>query len=181
MGWKKLKTHFNIRHTVHVKEGKICIGSAYVNDIVTIDVQTAMVRFDPMFESFAKDNCANLLAATKADVLALIQAPDEFERSIPVYEAHGCEIIQKLCEERGWPNVTHDGTLMYENQFFSSVKAAVEHAKIEFALSIKYANEGVDRAKAQLQQSKDYLNERQAALDALNAAYPQYECGVVAD
>lgn len=52
---------------------------------------------------------------------ALLAKPDTFAASIPVYTWDASyAIVSHQCEELGWPNVTHDGALMYRNTFFGA-------------------------------------------------------------
>ena len=74
-----------------------------------------------------------VFGASCSDILSLIAAPDVFEKSLPVYTPHEGEILEKYCEKYGWPNVTHDGILMYDNTFFkdktSAIKRGVEETE----------------------------------------------------
>jgi hypothetical protein len=44
MGWKNIKEHFSIQHIVHIKNGKVCIGSPYINDLIIINSETGEIE-----------------------------------------------------------------------------------------------------------------------------------------
>jgi hypothetical protein len=127
MGWKNVKERFNIDYIVAVEDGKILIGTPYIHDIASIDMATGAVS-DKKGWHFIKEHCPDLLFATDAEMLALINEPDTFSQSLPVYTYEGGEILEKQCEEYGWPNITHDGMVMYNNNFFKEKDDAIETA-----------------------------------------------------
>ena len=38
-----------------------------------------------------------------------------FDAFIPVFTYEGPNIINRFCEKPGWPNATHEGYMMYDN------------------------------------------------------------------
>lgn len=117
MGWKSVKDHYHIKHNVQVTADGMCIGSAYIHDIIV---------FKPWRKEFVKrydsgnEDLARIQREMDADLdklWELAQSDDVFEVSIPVYTWKGSEILERQCEKLGWPNVTHDGEMMYENTF----------------------------------------------------------------
>ena len=47
MGWKNVKEHYRIGHSVHVTEKGICIGSSYIPDIIIIAPDGTIERVEP--------------------------------------------------------------------------------------------------------------------------------------
>jgi hypothetical protein len=172
MGWKKLKECFEIGHIVQVTKEGICIGSGYVSDLVTVDPSTGAVAEHSTFSGFLKRECPALLAASAEEVLQAINAEDKFTAAITVYTYEGSKIIEKLCEEPGWPNVTHDGELMYENRFSTDKETVVQWAKRNAALGVKFAKEAVADAEKALSERQAYLAQCEAENAEINAAYP---------
>lgn len=121
MGWKSLKDHYRIGHAVQVTKAGIAIGSAYIHDIIVVAPTGKIVkRYDPgrgWSRNDELDRYQSEIDADPALARRLIEQPDTFERSIPVYTYDGADIIECFCEELGWPNVTHDGRMMYDNTF----------------------------------------------------------------
>lgn len=160
MGWKAVKEHYRIDHAVQVTEAGICIGSPYIHNIIVIDQEGAIVKDD---DRTLNDKLMGYQAEMKADpetLRRLTCQKDTFEASIPVYTYRGAEIIKKYCEQPGWPNVTHDGDMMYENTFFAERKQAVEAAKRNCEAAIMLG-------RMELADKQERLKQVRARLDQL--------------
>ena len=170
MGWKAVREHYRIEHLVQVVPGKgICIGSPYVHDIIVISADRGEVV--KRAEYFARNgNLARYLAEMDADpfkLAELVAAEDAFERSIPVFTYEGGAIIEKQCEELGWPNVTHDGLMQYDNQF-SPDAGLVRTWAIDSARSgIEWMTDDVAEQEKKLAEMRARLAKREADLAAL--------------
>lgn len=168
MGWKAFKEHYRIDHDVQIVPDKgLCIGSAYVHDIIVVGLDGVITR---VWGHRSGDNLARYeeeISVDPAKAKALLDQPDTFERSIPVFTYEGAEIIECACEELGWPNVTHDGRMMYENTF-SSDRAEVVRWAIRSARSgiEAWSDQVADLAKA-YSEARAHLTRRQADLRAL--------------
>ena len=119
MGWKNVKEHYNIVHQVQVTIEGICIGSSYIHNIIVIGHDgTIKKRYD---SGRSNDNLRRYQMEMDDDPIKLkelVISDDVFPpQSFTVYTYSGSKIIEKQCEEIGWPNVTHDGLIMYENTF----------------------------------------------------------------
>lgn len=118
MGWKQVKEHYKIEHIVHVTKEGLCVGSGYIPNLIVIDPESGKIVKRPDWAT--NDNIDRYIAEMDSDpekLKELIHAEDKFERSITVYTHDDGELLEKKCEELGWPNVTHDGMLMYGNEF----------------------------------------------------------------
>ncbi|UXC93147.1 hypothetical protein EGM87_22900 [Sphingobium sp. RSMS] len=171
MGWKAVRDHYRIEHIVQVTSAGICIGSPYVHDIIVISIDRGeIIR---RWGEPHRGELARYLEEMDADpfkLAELVAQPDTFERSIPVFTYEGGEIIEKQCEELGYPNVTHDGCIQYENTFSPDAGLvrvwAIDNAKA----GIKWMTEAVHEAQRELAQKIDRLNQRQADLAKLTGA-----------
>jgi hypothetical protein len=173
MGWKNVKEHYRIGHIVQVAEEGICIGSPYIHDIIVIGLDGAIKKRD---DRTSNDDLLRYQREIDADpetLKRLIEDPDTFSESITVYTYDGGEILEKQCEKPGWPNVTHDGCLMYENLFSTDkitvVKWAIENAKAAVKLTI----DSILRLEKQLSESQKLLSEFKADLEKLESEYPE--------
>lgn len=171
MGWKAFKEHFKIEHIVAIEKKGLCIGSGYCHDLIVINLTTGELFCNPTFNLIQRYPA--LLEATPAELLALLQQPDEFTASIPVYTFEDAQIFEKYCEELGWPNVTHDGCIMYENVFFADREKAVRKALACALSSVKYAKTYVERAEKELVEKQVYLQEQETIWREIQAAYPE--------
>lgn len=173
MGWKTLSEAFGIeKHIVCVTSKGICIGSGYVHDLVTIDPTNGALHENPTFNGFITKNYPELAKATPDALLALIQADDTFTDSITVYTYQDGNIIEKLCENPGWPNATHDGELMYENSFSTDKAKVIGWAKRNAELRVTHTGEALTRTKDQLASIERDLECARAAVAKLEADYP---------
>jgi hypothetical protein len=130
MSWKNVKDHYRIGHIVQVREGKICIGSAYVSDLIMVSFD-GEVSWGPLGPSKNDEHARyhSEMTSDLAKLRELIEAPDSFANAIPVYTYDGGDILEKQCEALGWPHVTHDGCLQYENTFSADRTEVIEWAK----------------------------------------------------
>jgi hypothetical protein len=172
MGWKTFKERFGISHIVQVSERGICIGSGYVGDLVTVNVTTGAVSENSTFEGFLRREYPALLDAGKEAILQAIQAEDVFDAGIVVYTFGDGRVIEKVCEQPGWPNVTHDGQLMYENRFSTDKATVVGWALRDAQLGERFARDAVADAEKTLEERRAYLARCEAELAELRAAYP---------
>ena len=136
MGWKKVKEHYGIKHIVQVDSrsdyGKvpcILIGSPYISDIIVIRVSDAKILKHNTSKRYINELLYDLQQRLDEDekngtLKRLIDEQDTFERLLPVYNIQRRRIVKMYCESYGYPNVTTDGQLMYENTFASQLRAA---------------------------------------------------------
>lgn len=133
MGWKSFKEHFQIEHNVQVRDGFILIGSDYVSDLAKVNIMTGEVIRNENFTTFLPKYYPHLLDIPAIDILAVLAQKDYFLRDIPVYTYENGGIIKRYCEEFKYPNVTHEGYMMYSNKYSTSRdvvhKWAVEREK----------------------------------------------------
>lgn len=172
MGWKTLKTHYRIKHNVHVRSEGFCIGSPYISDIIVINRGGKIIKGN---EDHANHDLNRYLAEMKADPAALlkvIQADDVFEKSITVYTFSGAKIIEKQCEKLGWPNVTHDGEMMYENSFSPNKSKVVKWAKENARCGIEWRTMRVAEIKEELATMEMSLAEVENNLKTLESEFP---------
>lgn len=168
MGWKNLKEHFRIRHIVCVTKAGICIGSPYVHDLL-------VVKADGTFQKPHQDIGENddlrryrtEFAADPAKVRDLLNRPDTFAASITVFTYEMGEIIEKQCEALGWPNVTHDGLLMYDNEFSDDRDQVVVWAEQNAACGAKSLRETIVYIDGEQRQRRERLAEYEGAIAKL--------------
>jgi hypothetical protein len=171
MGWKAIKEHYRIGHSVQVVEGKgICIGSPYVHDLMVI-ADGVLVKWDDPVRGWGRnadlERYRTEMQADPAKLKELAEQPDTFERAIPVYTYQGADIIECACEKLGWPNVTHDGRMMYENTFSTDRAKVIRWAIRNAEAAIENWTEIVDDRQRAADEARQVLAERQDNLVAL--------------
>jgi hypothetical protein len=149
MGYKNVKEHYDIKHIVEVCDEKqyggrcICIGSPYRHDIIVIRIHDAKVvkQYNEYWNP--NENLARYNEALKKDekngvLRKLIETPDTFTKSLPVFTIEKGMVIRDVCEEYGYPNTTHAGAKMYENTHFETRKEAYAYLLETTSNNIRY-------------------------------------------
>lgn len=156
MGWKNIKEHYNILHIVTVREKGICIGSSYVHDIAVINPDTGVVTQNLSLRGIAEEY-PELFNAKPEEILKLIKSPDSFDISLIVYTYEGGHVVEKQCEEYGYPNVTHDGLVMYKNTFSEDIGKVTEWAINDAKAGARYYKDEIKKAEKKLIQDRELL------------------------
>ncbi len=171
MGWKNVKKHYRIDHFVCVTDKGICIGSGYIHDIIVLNPWKKTIT-ETMGPS-NNDKLARYLQEMRADqdkLWALIEEKDTFEVSLPVWTYKGGDIVELACEKREWPNVTHDGQMMYENLFFATRAQAISAGIRESEAAVKHEVRATNQREKELADGRMRLAEYQADLAKLRHA-----------
>lgn len=172
MGWKNVKEHYRIEHIVQVTDQGICIGSGYIHDIIVIGLDGALRK---RYDERSNDDLRRYQQEIDADpttLRRLIEAPDTFSSAVLVYNYDGGDILERRCEALGWPNVTHDGELMFDNLFSADKATVVAWAKRNADLGIHYGEESVEEAKQRLSDCFARLDREKANRAKLEAEHP---------
>ncbi len=172
MGWKALKDAFSIGHIVSVEKGKVCIGSPYVRDLATIDPKTGAIDEGRVSPGFLLQYYPALKAAPAQDIVRLLESEDKFSDSIVVYTYEGPKIIEKLCEKLGYPNVTHDGLIMYDNQYSADREQVIAWAKKNLELEKSGLTREIDRLESDLRGLKESLAACISDLEEFDSQHP---------
>lgn len=168
MGWKRVKERYDIRHIVHISGGNLQIGSPYISDLIVVAPDGA---FEKVYHHLSGDllRYQQAIEADPAEFARLFAEKDEFERSVPVYTYRtykGAEIIETACEEFGWPNVTHDGQVMYDNTYFLERDKAVAAARKDAAAGLEWARERLEAARKELAKVEKDVADAEAVVKA---------------
>lgn len=172
MGWKNVKDHYRIAHIVRITEEGVCIGSPYIHDLIVI-AKDGLIK-----KRYQERSNADLMRyqmefdADPAKLHELILKPDSFGALTKVYTYDGSEIIEKYCEEVGYPNVTVDGDLMYENTYSDDKNKIISIAKRVAEAATNWATENVKNAEEALRKASEHLIKHQSDLAKLEADYP---------
>lgn len=173
MGYKTLKEHYRIGHAVCVTDKGICIGSPYIHDLIVIGLDGTIIKAD---DGRVNEDLKRYMAEMKADpekLREVVQAPNTFESSIPVYTYSGGNIIEENCEKPDWPNVTHAGHMMYENTYSTDKRKVVKWAKQNAEAGIELTQRRIKEIKANLAEMESLLDESKADLAKLETDYPK--------
>lgn len=150
MGWKIFKEKYGIEHIVHIVENQVCIGSSFSSNLVSIDIATGQIHPSEVFPNFLNKYYPEVISSSPTTISELLTKPDEFKTYIPVYTFKDDLIIEKYCETLSYPNVTHDGVLMYENRFSVDKNIVIAWAKRNAELLHARFIEKIEDAEANL-------------------------------
>lgn len=183
MGWKNVKEHYRIGHFVTIKDEwdvfnrkptgskLLCIGSPLCHDLITVNLTTwefGKALSGPLNNKDLQRYWDEMHADLDR-LKELVSSQDAFEKSITVYTYAGGDIIEKFCEEPGWPNVTHDGDMMYENMFSTDRSYVIERARRNAEAKIELGREGLAQLEKQLSEQKAWFEQAKSDLEKLNA------------
>lgn len=164
MGFQAVKKYYDIKHIVAVYDKRdfggpcICIGSAYVHDLIAIRITDGKIFYSSIVRRGEGSDIGRLSAQIEADkengiLRGLIDTPDVFTRNLPVFTIKDWAVVADYCEEYGWPNTTNSGYIMYENTYFKTRAEAYTYLLKDTAAGVRCCNfrynfrEGCDRIK----------------------------------
>ena len=172
MGWKNVKEHYRIGHAVQVTPEGICIGSPYVHNLIVIGLDGTIKKRD---DGRSNDDLKRYMAefdASPVNLKNLVLGQDKFSKSITVYTYDRANIIETQCEKLGWPNVTHDGQMMYENTFSPDKAKVIQWAKSNAAYGVPWRQERIREKIRELATLDSELSEVEGWIAKLEADYP---------
>lgn len=177
MGWKNVKEHYRIGHTVQVNNKGIVIGSSYMPEIIVISLAGELTKlYDTGFGS--NEDLVRYQTEMLADLpklKELIDTPDTFQTFIKVYTWSEGVILEKFCENTVWPSVTHDGELMYENTFSTDKEQVVRWAKKDVKGSLEGYTEAMEDYRQKMEKMRDKVRELQGYMEKLDSTYPDIQ------
>jgi hypothetical protein len=167
MGFKAVKEHYEIGHTVHVnKKGEIVISSPYV-DLLKINQETGKITYE-------RDDFVDALYVIKQDqfkwvfkiledskngvLKQVIDKKDNFGELQDCFTVSDYKVVKKQCEKdkMEWPNCCTDGEIIYDNTFFATEKEAKEELIKNSLYSMFHQVENTQEKIADLQKRNSF-------------------------
>lgn len=174
MGWKRVKEHYRVQHAVQVTSEGICIGSPYIHNIIVISAEGKVTkRFESGRSNEDLRRIQDEIDADPAMLRKMVLTADTFDKSITVYTYDGGDIIECKCEELEWPNVTHGGSMMYENTFSADKSQVVKWAKRNTECGIKMFTDRIEELEKDIARVRSMLAKEESDLAKLEAEYPE--------
>lgn len=147
MGTKAIKEKYKIGHIVQREGDIIWIGSPYIHDIIGINLDGKLTKMykDRKYndgwntnEDLKRYQEEMIIDQESGELKRLVNLSDNInvDSLITVFTHKGGKIVKKYCEVYGWPNITIDGELMYENTFFRTYNEAYKSLLLD--TSLKY-------------------------------------------
>lgn len=173
MGWKNVKEHYGIEHTVEMRQENLLIGSPYVHDLLTVKPDGSVKRNSIVKGDGELGRIERAITSDPARFMALMESPDSFGPLLPVYTYMDGEIIEEQCEVYEYPNMTVLGNVQYENTYFADKNEAVRRALRSLRYRIESTAERVEEAQKELERRLEYQRQANAAYNRLCADYPE--------
>ena len=128
---RELQKHLGTPRAIHAKEGLICVASAYINNLVSLDVETGHLSYalggrpkDAELEKI----CQGLESLTKEQRNYYWNGSDEISEHITLYYADDQgDIKTAITDSLDFPSVTDDGVLIYSNTHFESERELLDY------------------------------------------------------
>lgn len=144
MGIQALKTKYDIKHIVQLRDDCICIGSPYIGDIIKVSFEGKIIKpykKDGWSVNFELHRYQEEMSVDEksGELKRIIDSKDVFEINLPVFYSENGRVYKTFCQEYGYPNTTNEGLLMYENTFFKTKSEARKFCLKETNYGVKYA------------------------------------------
>lgn len=128
---RELQKYLGTPRAIHANEGLICVASAYVNNLVSLNVETGNLSYalggrpkDVELEKI----CQGLESLTKEQREYYWNGSDEINEPITLYYANDKgEVKTAITDSLDFPSVTDDGVLIYSNTHFESERELLDY------------------------------------------------------
>lgn len=182
---RKLKTLLNnTGYTVAFYDKYIGIGSPLCHDLIRLDVEDGKLKYaldtwrkgrESVLHheelTFIWDKLQELVDS--GEISEIINNNDVLENPLPVYTVKAGKLHCTTTDAYGWPNVTVEGYMMHDNDYFKTVGEAVDYGIKEYEYRVKTFEERIVEVEKELDRLKDYKQEYSnivAGLKLLNPA-----------
>lgn len=160
---RELQKYLGTARTFHAKDGLICVASAYINNLVALNVETGHLSYalggrpkDVELESI----CQGLESLTKEQRDYYWSGADEINEPITLYYADdNGDVKTAITDSLRFPNVTDDGVLIYSNTHFESEKELLDYEIDNAKLAIKWLNQSVSENYKAWMESRKLLSD----------------------
>ena len=169
MGIKAIKRLYRLDDMlVHKAPHGICFGTEMAPNVLTVSengeilqsAQHSLKRYYGELEDAIADDPRAFEEA--------FQEQDEFNETFPVFTYEDGNIKEKTCEIQGWPNLTTDGELMYENTHFATQEDCIDQTAANLRAQVERGIERVRELSDALAIEEDRLQQAWKELSSLD-------------
>ena len=169
---RALKHYLNdTKYIVCQNKTNICIGSPYISELIKINKKTLKLSCAEIYSENGEPNFIipelnEIYYKLKklvdlGQIQEYLNGDDEIENKLPVYKEEDGEIIKTYTDAYGYPNLTIDGYLMYDNLYFKDKKLCKEYAINSYLRSISYDNEYIQQRLKDIENLTNQINDYQ--------------------
>ena len=169
---RKLKELLKTNYILQKSDDRLCIGSAYIHDLISIDRDTLEIKLRDSIRGFEEleriyKKCKELI--DNGEMKEIIDGDDDILDMKPIFIFNSKEgVICSYTDDMEWPNTDYTGRLLYENTTFKTKKEAIEFAIKELNYILKREIENLNEETKQLERIKSELNHTYSMLSHLN-------------
>ena len=165
---RELQKYLGTARTFHAKDGLICVASAYISQLVSLNVETGHLSYalggrpkDVELEAI----CQGLESLTKEQRDYYWKGSDEINEPITLYYADDNGDVKTAITDRlDFPNVTDDGVLIYSNTHFESERRLLDYEINNTKLSIDWLYGNVSEKYNAWTESRKLLSDHKRKL-----------------
>jgi hypothetical protein len=157
----------------------IAVGGPLCHDLISVDKNP--IRFRRLALDYGNKGRSSLdgellLIYDKLDELMksgelaeIIEGKDEIENPLPVYWVEDGQLNESATDAHGWPNLTEEGILMYNNTHFPTKEQALKKGISEYESRVKWCAESVEERAKQLLEATERAAEASKQLEHLKS------------
>jgi len=153
------------KYIINNNDDYIAVGSALCHDLIRVDKKTLKLRYalDTWNEGrssikhnellFIWDNLQKLIDS--GEIKNIIEEHDEIENPLPIFTVRDGKVVKSFTDKYGWPNVTIDGDLMYENTWFKTELEAINYGIKEYKAGMNIVQRTIDEKRKELKEFEE--------------------------
>ena len=159
------KMLLDTKYTVNNNDDYIAVGSPLCHNLISVDKKTLKIKYalDTFNEGrksikhaeleFIWDRLQELIDS--GEIKNIIEGRDEIENPLPVFTVRDGKLVKSFTDQYGWPNITDDGYIMYENTHFKTEIEAINYGISEYEAGAKMVQRTIDERRKELKQFEE--------------------------
>jgi hypothetical protein len=149
------------KYIINNNEDYIAVGSPLCHNLISVDKKTLKIKYaiDTWNEGrsslpnhdelrFIWDKLQEII--DNGQIKDIIEGQDEIENPLPVFTVRDGKLVKSFTDCYGWPNITIDGDLMYDNTWFKTELQAINYGIGEYQYGIKSLQNSIDEKRKEL-------------------------------
>jgi hypothetical protein len=172
----------NTRYTVAFYGSYIGIGSPLCHDLIKLDISTNKITY--VLDTFHKGRSSigsveltfiwdklHELVETGA-ISEIIKGNDVIENPIPVHTIRDGNLFSTVTDAYGWPNVTVEGYMMHDNDYFETKSEAIEYGIKEFEARAYHLSERLKELQSECSRVEFLIQDSNNVIKGLKLLTP---------
>lgn len=170
----------NTTYSITNNRDYIAVGSPLCHDLISVNKETLNLKYalDTFRENrkclegkgellFIWDTLQELIH--NGQIKDIIAGVDELKVTLPVFTVEGGKLIEAFTDEYGWPNVTDNGYLMYDNTYFPTKEQAIEYGIKDCGYMVRMCAERITEFEEKLKEFQDKKSEYEKQIEYLKS------------